>query len=115
MTRLRRRWREGWAELAESQADGAFGGGGVDGVAVLCDVEEALGGETAGGGAGGFHEGLPVGLSEGLDGRVGGLGGDGAGGFGGADGFVRAAELEEAEDFGFEGEIGPQVSPLRRR
>ncbi len=70
-------------------------------MAVLGDVDGALGEEAAGGGAGGFHEGLPE-FARRL-GVVGGFGGgEGAGGFGGADGFARAALVEEVEDGLFE-------------
>jgi hypothetical protein len=50
----------GFAGLAEFEADGAFGGGGVYGLALLGDEDLSGGDEAAGGGAGGLHEGLPV-------------------------------------------------------
>ena len=96
------------AKLAEAEADGAFGGGGVDDVALLGDDDFSLGDEAAGGGSGGFHEGLP-GAGGLFVGAALGSSADEACGFGGADGFVAAtgggAFAEEVEDGGFEGVV----------
>jgi hypothetical protein len=71
---------------------------------VLGDVDFACGGETAGGGAGWLHEGLPVAAGGFI--FVAGVSADQFGGFGGADGFglvsVSAAFGEQREDGGFE-------------
>ena len=82
---------------SKAEADGAFGGGGVDDLAGLGDDDFLLGDEAASGGAGGFHEGLPLGAV---------FAGEGACGLGRADGFAGTALVEEFEDFSFEGGFG---------
>jgi hypothetical protein len=53
-------WWFGGEFLAEAQADGTFCSCGVDDFVVLGDDDLFLGDETAGGGSGWLHEGLPV-------------------------------------------------------
>jgi hypothetical protein len=83
---------------AKFEANRAFGGGGVDGVAVLGDEDFVGGDEATGSGAGGFHEAFP-GLT-----RFGSA--NQLCGFGGADGLVAAAFGEQLKDGGFEGVVG---------
>jgi len=76
-------------------------------VVVLGDDDAALGDETACGGAGGFHQGLPV--AAGGVGFGAGFAGDEPGGFGGADSFTSVTVYfsfgQELEDGGFEGGV----------
>ena len=77
-----RRWEGGLAGLAE--ADGAFGGGGIDDAAALGDDDVDGVHEASGGVAGAGHEAGPIAL-----------GCYRAGGFGGADGGTACAVREE--------------------
>jgi hypothetical protein len=76
-------------------------------VVALGDDDAALGYETACGGAGGFHQGLPV--AAGVVGFIARVAGDESGGFGRADGFASVAVCfalgEELQDGGFEGGV----------
>jgi hypothetical protein len=95
------------AGSTEAEADGTFGGRRVDDCSVLRDDDCSGGCEAAGGGAGGFHEALPV-SADGFFASV--ESAYGFCGFRGADRFVFASERgafrEEREDGSFEGCVG---------